>query len=102
MGLDLGGPGLMRLFRDVFGCEHSTGGDDDLIKFWLAMSGQCEEGGHAAVQRALWGVIEGRPYRCLNHGDADPRNVFNVPRRPVEPEPEPEPEHGACLPSNTP
>ena len=33
---------------------------------------------HARLHKRMWEVINSRPYRCLNHGDGDARNIFKV------------------------
>lgn len=58
-----------------------TGGDDDAIEFWLTLTGNCNIDQHDEIHRALWSIIDCRPYRCLNHGDPDPSNIFRLHSR---------------------
>ena len=58
--------------------DYMLGGDDDAIEFWLALTGNCDTDRHDEMHRALWSIIDSRPYRCLNHGDPDPSNIFRL------------------------
>ena len=68
----------LKVFRERLGCDHILGGDEDVIDFWLALSGGCDKERHARLHKRMWEVINSRPYRCLNHGDGDARNIFKV------------------------
>ena len=68
----------LKVFRERLGCDHILGGDEDVIDFWLALSGGCDKERHARLHKRMWEVIDSRPYRCLNHGDGDARNIFKA------------------------
>ncbi len=58
--------------------EYLVGGDDDAIDFWLTLTGNCDVDEHAQLHQTMWSIIDSRPYRCLNHGDVDPTNIFKL------------------------
>ncbi len=83
-GLDLERSPFLRLVKDQLRdsqgrpLEYLIGGDDDTIDFWLMLTGNCDVDRHAQVHRTMWSIIDSRPYRCLNHGDVDPTNIFKL------------------------
>lgn len=98
----------MRVLRDQMQdhqgrpLEHLTGGEDEAIAFWLELTGKCEPDKHAELHRTMWSIIDKRPYRCLNHGDVEPTNIFKLNPQPRKSEDTDEPSpiraesDGAC------
>ena len=43
----------LKVFRERLGCDHILGGDEDVIDFWLALSGGCDKERHARLHKRM-------------------------------------------------